>query len=373
MFDWSGALDDLRCRPVGWLEARRVWLVAEQRRLRLEELAVTRVLDEHGRIDDSVAAADGVDLRDARATLATARALDDLPCVAAAAAEGRLSAGQLEAVARLADAASDAEWATRAPTCAPSDLQRAVRARRVPTAADTHRRWDARHLRYWWGEDSGMLEGRFALPDLAGAAFEQVIHRITEAQRPTPGAPWAPWDRRAADALIALVQRAQGDRHTVAEGVAPKVVVHVPASGPAEVTHGVFLSTAQLEQLHANAVVEASLVDEHGTVLATLRATSAIRDRLRRQIIARDGRCRWPGCDTRQGLEVHHMVPVSWGGPTVVANLVTVCAPHHRQLVPHGHLSLTGNPALPGGIHLERLHRPATPHTPTEARTGPAP
>lgn len=232
MFDWSGVCDDLRCRPVGWLEARRVWLVAEQRRLHLEELAVTRVLDEHGRIDDTVAAADGVDVRDVRATVATARALDALPRVAAVAAEGRSSAGRLQAVARLADAGTDAEWAERAPACAPSDLQRAVRAQHAPSAAETHRRWESRSLRDWWGERSGMLEGRFALPDLAGAAFERVIHQITETQRPRTGAPWVPWDRRAADALIALVHRTQGDPHTPAAGVAPKVVVHVPAAPP---------------------------------------------------------------------------------------------------------------------------------------------
>jgi len=55
------------------------------------------------------------------------------------------------------------------------------------------------------------------------------------------------------------------------------------------------------------------------------------------------------------------MTPISWGGPTQVANLVAVCAPHHRRLVPHGPHTLTGNPAHPGGIHL----RPA--------RAGPAP
>ena len=376
MFDWSGVCDELRCRPVGWLEARRVWLVAEQRRLHLEELAVTRVLDEHGRIDDTTAAVDGVDVRDVRATVATARALDALPRVAAAAAEGRLSVGQLQAVTRVADAGSDSEWAERAPTCAPSELQRAARAQQPPSAVESRRRWESRSLRYWWEERTGMLEGRFALPDLVGAAFESVIHQITETQRPEQGTPWAPWDQRAADALIALVHRAGGDPNTAAAGVAPKVVVHVPASGPAEVTHGVFLSTEQLEQMHANAVIEAVLVDEHGTVLATRRAASAVTDRLRRQIVARDGRCRWPGCETRHGLEVHHMVPVSWGGPTLVANLVTVCAPHHRRLVPHGPHTLTGNPALPGGIRLERARRPgdpAHPHAPSGTRHGPAP
>ena len=43
MFDVSDCLDKLRCRETQWLRARRDKLVREQRRLRAEELAVTRV------------------------------------------------------------------------------------------------------------------------------------------------------------------------------------------------------------------------------------------------------------------------------------------------------------------------------------------
>ena len=54
-FDYRDELDELRCRPTEWLRARRVELVREQRRLRVEELAVTRVLDERGALDESEA------------------------------------------------------------------------------------------------------------------------------------------------------------------------------------------------------------------------------------------------------------------------------------------------------------------------------
>src|SRR5713101_3686109 len=48
MFDVADHLDGLRCRPTEWLVARREGLVRDQRRLRVEELAVTRVLDDRG-------------------------------------------------------------------------------------------------------------------------------------------------------------------------------------------------------------------------------------------------------------------------------------------------------------------------------------
>ena len=79
MFDVTECLDQLRRRETGWLRARRVELVCEQRRLRVEELAVTRILDERGAMDEGVAARDGVSERTVRETVETARALESLP------------------------------------------------------------------------------------------------------------------------------------------------------------------------------------------------------------------------------------------------------------------------------------------------------
>ncbi len=354
MFDLTETLDDLRCRPLAWLHAERIRLRDERRRLHLRELAVTRILDERGAIDDTLAATDGVDLREVRATLETARALESLPHLAAAAADGRLSPGQLHAAARVADPTTDAEWAARAPHCSPGDLAREARTGRVPATDETRRRFAARSLRYWWNEHLGMLEGRFALPDLLGAEFESVVGQIAERLRPAKGAPWEPHDRRAADALVALARRARGDTTTPAEGITPKVIVTVPADGPATVADGVLLSHAQVEQLRGDASITLALVDDHGVTVALSRATRAISPRLRSAVLARTGRCAWPGCTTRHGLEIHHLVPVSHGGPSVAANLAPVCATHHRRLVPHGRLALVGNPARVDGLRLVR-------------------
>jgi hypothetical protein len=52
-FDYRDHLDERRCRPVEWLRARRVELVREERRLRVERLAVTWVLEERGALGPS--------------------------------------------------------------------------------------------------------------------------------------------------------------------------------------------------------------------------------------------------------------------------------------------------------------------------------
>ncbi len=94
-FDYSDLLNELRCHTTEWLEGRRGWLVREQRRLHIEELAVLGVLDERGRIDDALAAKDGKSVRDVRRARKTAKNLADQPNLANAAARGRVSEGQL--------------------------------------------------------------------------------------------------------------------------------------------------------------------------------------------------------------------------------------------------------------------------------------
>ncbi len=354
MFDVTAEIDELRTHTTEWLHDARDSVVREQRRLRARERAITLVLDERGAIDDSLAARDGISLRDFRANVQTARTLEMLPHLAAAGAEGRLSEDQMNSAVQLADQHTDEEWADRAEHIDPAELRRQVRAQKTPTVDEARRRRDGRSLRYWWNQQTGMLDGRFSLPDVEGAAFESVIQQVTERMKPGKGRQWERWDRRAADALTELVKRYQGDSDTLAEGVRPNVVVSVRSDGPAEVADGVMLADEQVEQMRANCTIELAFLDEHGSVTAISRATTALSPKVRRSVIKRDGRCRWPGCEVRDGLEVHHIRPRSCGGTDEFTNLVAVCAPHHRLLVPLGEMVLAGNPNDPGGIRLVR-------------------
>ena len=76
VFDFDEYLGDLRNRETPWLVARREEVVRERRGLHVEELALTRVLDERGAYNATVAARDGVSERVARETIETARALE---------------------------------------------------------------------------------------------------------------------------------------------------------------------------------------------------------------------------------------------------------------------------------------------------------
>jgi len=356
--EFGARCDELRCHTTEWLERRREWLVREQRRLRVEELAVVRVLDDRGRIDDTLAAHDGVSLRELRQTVATARALEDLPAIAQVAAEGRLSDAQLAQVVRVADATDEAEWAQRAPGWSPADLAQKARELRTPTIEDAAARRAARELRWWWDADQGMLRLRGALPDVDGATFELVLKQMIQSMSPPKGQPWESFERRGADALMTLVQtyrERRTDETTTVPGA--HLIVHVPMEGPATVA-GIPLPDAMVETLRASARIEPVLVDAHGERHAIGRTEAAISAKKRRAVLARDAKCRVPGCDVRGPLDVHHLIPRSWGGTDELSSLAAVCTGggrHHGMLVPHGPYLLLGNPNQPDGLAL--VHR----------------
>ena len=363
MFDVSDHLDGLRRRPTDWLIARREELVREQRRLRVEELAVTRVLDERGAIDESMAARDGVSERTARETVETARALESLPEVAAAAYAGALSSEQLGSVTVLADESSDAEWARRGPNVAPVDLARMVRTQRAPTVEESRARREARNFRMWWRRDAGMLGFAGQLPDIDGARFEATINRMIDRMRPARGEAWDTREHRAADALVELSSRFEHEDTDRAGRARPLLVVEVPLHGPAEIA-GIPLPDAMVESLRANAQIEPVLVDEQGPVAFGNRG-STLSPKVVRAVLLRDGHCRWIGCERRDGLQIHHLVPRSMGGTDHMSNLAAVCAgggtDHHVKLIPHGPWMLSGNPNQPDGLRLVRYDARAGP------------
>ena len=335
--------DEYRSWPTERLEARRRAVLVEQRRLHAEELAIVRVLDERGRIDPSVGC-EGESARVVREKVETARELESLPAIAQVAMEGGLSDEQLSSVVKVADAESDREWACRAAHADPLELERMARKVTKPTAADARARFAGRELRMW--KRDGFVHLRGQLPDEMGARFEQTITHLTEQMKPVKGQPWVPFEQRAADALLVLCEPAGGEQHEPSLSRLAGIQLAVPLHGPGEVA-GIPIADSVVEQLRANASITPVLVDDDGTVLAIGRAAPALSPKLRRAVLARDARCRVPGCARRRGLEVHHLVPRSRGGTDDISNLAAVCPTHHRLLVPHGLLALVGNPNLP--------------------------
>ena len=354
----------MRSHSTEWLEARRCEVVGEIRRLQSEEHSILLVLDERGRVDTS-RGLDGDSARTVRNKLDTARALESLPAVAAAASAGRLSSEQLEKVVQLADEHSDAEWAERAPKMTPADLGRSVREQSKPTVEEAQARHAERHLRTWRDEDRKVVCGRFELPFVMGAKFEATIEKLVESMRPAKGQPWEPRQRRAADALVVMCDAVDVvERIDTPMLAAPVLMVtEVGMHGPSTIA-GIPLPDAMVEQLRASASVEPLLVDDDGFPVAMGKRKSSLSPKIVRAVMLRDRHCRCGNCNLHYGLHAHHIRPRSWGGSDEISNLVAVASVHHPMLIPNGPYAIVGNPNLPDGlrtVHIDDL-------TPEEAK-----
>jgi hypothetical protein len=358
VFDVSDCLDELRSHSTDWLEARRREVVTEVRRLQSEEHSILLVLDERGRIDTSVGM-DGESARTVRAKTETARALESLPAIAAAARAGRLSSEQLSEVVKLADEESDAEWAHRAQNITPADLARLAREQRKPTVADGQARRASQHLWMKWDHERGMLRFGGEAPDVLGAKIEATIEKLIEQMRPMKGQPWEPWQRRAVDALGVMCDAVEVAEKIEKPMAAPKPLfsVDVPEHGPATVA-GIPLPDAMVEQLRAGASIEPLLLDDDGFPVAVGKRASSLSPKIVRSVLLRDGHCRCGNCDLHYGLQVHHIRPRTRGGGDEISNLVAVASVHHPMLIPNGPYAIVGNPNLPDGlrtVHIDDL------------------
>ena len=71
--------------------------------------------------------------------------------------------------------------------------------------------------------------------------------------------------------------------------------------------------------------------------LSVGRATRTIPSSIRTALVLRDGGCRFPGCDRPPAwTDGHHIIHWADGGPTELANLVSLCRSHHRQVHEEG-------------------------------------
>jgi hypothetical protein len=74
------------------------------------------------------------------------------------------------------------------------------------------------------------------------------------------------------------------------------------------------------------------LVERDGEPLSVGRKRRTVPPAMRRALRARDGQCRFPGCDNRRFLDAHHVRHWADGGETRIDNLVLLCGRHHRFL-----------------------------------------
>jgi hypothetical protein len=365
MFESANVLAQLKDRPTEDVESVYVRAEALEARARHLKLLALNVLDERrshegsGAIDSEawVMAESTCSRTSARAQVRAARALGELPRVADAAAEGRLSWDQLNAVVQLADAASDASWAVDGPIWSPKALDRMVRRRKLVTHQQALERHRERELRIWADLDAGMMRFNGALPDVEGEIFLRAIELEAQKVARRPDGSWDSIDARRADALVALASQRLSDDADPARAL---ILINAPAAALLEnsATAGSELMETDLDlaidtvrRLACDATTQIIYDMKEGCPVAVGRQTRTVPRWMVRQLKRRDRECRFPGCDRTRFLHAHHIVHWADGGPTELWNLILLCPYHHRYLHEHK-WSARGDPSLPNGVEF---------------------
>jgi hypothetical protein len=181
----------------------------------------------------------------------------------------------------------------------------------------------------WWRVFGGLDGATGAIVD---KALADAADRLPEDDHAPHDSSW----RRA----VALAQVCLGDETSPTQ---ISVFVDADLVSTTRGQAGIYLEAGPrigrqtLEALLCDSVTEVTMFSGEGKPMHYGRRSRTIPPALRRAVIRRDGnRCVIDGCDSRNRLQVHHIIPWSRGGPTDPENLMTVCWYHHHVAI-HRH------------------------------------
>ena len=287
------------------------------------------------------------------------RALEHLPALAAAFADGAVTAEQVAVVApitkedrRTAALAQGVDLAevdrTLAAIAAARDIGQLTRVvhhylSRLDPDGPEPDPTDERSLTLSKFSD-GTVAVRGQLDAVGGEKLQAALEAITQADRPKG-------DRRTraqqlADAMVQLAdnQLAAGDLPFL-RTVKPNVVVTAPladlfdpAIGPAAAATGFggLVSAAKARALACDGSITPVVVDDHGMPLNVGRTKRVVPPHLRRAVELRDQACVFAGCGApKYWCDVHHLMHWLFGGETSLENSALLCERHHTK-VHHG-------------------------------------
>ena len=289
----------------------------------------------------------GIGLGAAREKVRVARALQALPEITAAFANGEISYSKVRAMTRVATEENESYLLMIARHGTAAHLESLVRGyRRVQRniareqANDNHA---ARKLEWLW-DDDGSLIIKARLPAESGALFLKALEKAQDVIEPVEdpenvsaetSTEHYPFAARRADALVEVAEGfLSGGKTTSATADRFQVIVTPESLQDAlpSIEHGPTICHETAQRLSCDARARVLELDESGDPLNVGRKTRVVPYALRRALIARDGGCRFPGCTQHRDVDAHHIKHWANGGETSLENLVLLCRHHHRLL-----------------------------------------
>jgi hypothetical protein len=323
---------------------------------RLETIAASerrRTFTGQGLLDSTqqVAAVLNVRPGTARAMVAQARALEKMPQVAAAYAQGRINSTHFGHAARTAELAPDqfgeyeADLLKLAEEHSAPEFVRMVGYlhNQIDTLRNRHAQQQRlrRRLRFKTRLDGmvhleGELDPHSAEPVITALGALVDTHSRGADYRGDFRSP----DQKRADALVEMAEHylSSANRPEVA-GEKPHVTVLVDLptlqgqpGRLSELGSGTVITPEAAQWYACDASITRIVTDPDGQPLDVGRATRTVSPAIRKALIVRDRHCQHPGCNRpQQWCDAHHIIHWAKGGPTSLENLTLLCRPHHQM------------------------------------------
>ena len=292
----------------------------------------------------------------AREKVRVARALEQLPEIADAFAKGEVSYSKVRAMTRVASTANESVLVHVARNGTAAHVEKLVRkfrwTQRRDAAKLAQRQHEFRKVSSFFGMDGEFILSACLPPEIGAVvskALQVAVEAVRESKEVTAETPLQiPSDVWKADALRLMAETFLERRGEVtgAGNSADRlqVVVHIDqavlseqqaaaeAGAPhrCELEDGPALALDTARRLACDASVVGIVEGEEGEPLDIGRKTRSIPPAIARALRARDGGCRFPGCDRTRFCEGHHIEHWANGGETKLDNLITLCGFHHR-------------------------------------------
>jgi hypothetical protein len=311
----------------------------------------------------------------AREHVRVAIALPELPKLAAAFSEGRLSFSQVRAISRVATAADEGHFVEIANYTTAGQLEKVIRGyrgvKREQELGAAHARHEDRRCDWRYTEDGSLLITAKLPPEDGArviAALEEASDHLDEecqeqeenvsaetrgARGDLPGdADHVPGKRsgqkrkrrhlrggrRAADALLMMAERSQcAGKNSRSGADRTTVTLHVDVdsllndSGELCDIDGTAVPAETARRLSCDARI-VTILEKQGEPLKLGRRTRTVTVAQRRALEARDGCCVFPGCTNTGYVDAHHIDHWIRGGETDVDRMALLCWKHHRLM-----------------------------------------
>ncbi len=310
-----------------------------------------------------------VNPRAAREHVRVARRLPAMPLVGEAFGRGELSYSKVRALTRLEEVEDEEQLLELARHATAAQLERMVCGARRALARDGAELHESACVRWHWDLDDGSFrldaklapeDGALVLEALEAARAAIAKRRRDELEqdeaeeggrRGSAEPPWRGGEPRVtnAEAFTAVAEvalaRPPSGFNGLQGGERHQVLVHVDAStlatdspgaqltgdGRSQLARGPGICPETVRRLACEGSLVA-LVEMKGVPIAIGAQRRSISPSLRRALIARDGSCRFPGCERHRFVDAHHIHHWAHGGETTLDNLVLLCRHHHRLL-----------------------------------------